>query len=202
MPACQAVVSGGYLRDMLHGIAPKDMDVFIQSDTNGSPSAEMLKVIECIVGPVSWLHANGEYWGSAEVVRVGEAAYKPLTDDTVFSVKHPVPINVIVLDKGIIPEDDARLNDFGMCQIWYDGHGLGYSKAFLLDSMWKNFTLKVCENYEQFERSMRRWLRLREKYPNHRLVIPDQYKEFERCSSVLAEAREHGSPDLLLPLQS
>lgn len=194
LPRTRAVVAGGYLRDMLHGIPPKDMDVFVMSDDGDGPTAALLQAIQVITGPINWLCVGGEYWGADSCLRVGEAQVDH--DGNL----HPVPINVIVLQKGILPADDARLNDFGMCQIWYDGERLQWTDAFLRDSVFWTFTLKVCEDVNQFARSMRRWERLRQKFPYHTLVIPPEFKEFEEaCSSASVGGLALSSPASLLP---
>jgi len=171
-PRGHAVVAGGYLRDMALGVSPKDMDVFLMADDAEGISKEAIDAIEQAVGCVQWMISDGEYWQSGSIIRCGVAKQDPIGQ------AYPIPVNVIVLRRGYLPKDDARMNDFGICQVWYDGFAMGATPAFFRDIEQQTFTLSVCENEAEFQRSMRRWLRLHEKYPAHRLVIPERFRAF------------------------
>lgn len=172
-PRGQAVVGGGFLRDLALGVRPKDMDLFIMADTREGPSEEMLKAMDESLGRIQWLARDGEYIAMGTCCRVGGTKVGPNG--------HPydVEVNVIVLDNGIRPADDARLNDFGICQIWFDGENVDCTEAFKRDIERKTFTLSVCEDEGQFKRSMRRWDRLSKKFPEHALVIPFHYQVYQ-----------------------
>jgi hypothetical protein len=85
-------------------------------------------------------------------------------------------LNIIYLDPEVdlSPLGIAGRNDFGICQIaaWLEGGEwrFDYTEAFIDDVMAKTFTL-TREGDEA--RSLRRYERLREKYPDHRLVTPN-----------------------------
>lgn len=146
----EAILAGGYLRDVLLGIEPKDMDIF--------------------VGPKRAEHADDLCIRMAEEVGVGffqefNLTYASMEVNRIFSSGERLgecPIQVIELDK-VNPVDRVGEHDFGLCQVWHDGGSLCMTGHYARDMAWKICTLVHCENEHEHARSMRRWERLKEK---------------------------------------
>lgn len=151
-----ALLAGGYLRDVLLGRMPKDIDIFVP-------------------------HSESFSWGSIEAIpMLGAAEYMEQCE-----VAHiwdlpgeELPVQVIMLRPGLDPVDRARAHDFGICQVWHDGVTYGKTNEFVLDGVNRTFTLVHCEDQKEFDRSMRRYARLQEKYAGFPLVIPPQFDDF------------------------
>jgi hypothetical protein len=153
----EAIVAGGFLRDTLLGIEPKDIDVFIGNKTMTSEAL------------VSALHeALGGY------VKVEfDVTYSAMEVDRILAVDspaYPFPIQVIEMKPGLSPVEHARRHDFGICQVWIGSHGLDATIAFTEDRKRKLCTLVHCENADEHARSMRRWERLKDKLVGFQLV--------------------------------
>lgn len=151
-----AIIAGGFLRDILLRREPKDLDIFVP------------------------------YQGEAGVFQgAGAAPMAGCYDMTgeVFSVwelpGYALPVQIIEMQSGLSPEERAAKHDFGICQVWMTPEGnWNVTPEFHLDSEANVFTLRVVENQGEFNRSMRRWLRLREKYADWKLVIPEEFQHY------------------------
>jgi hypothetical protein len=168
-----ALIAGGACRDHILGRPVKDIDVFVP-DQEG---------IEMKLGAAfGHLHVNpiiaAEYAGAGgEVDHVYEVSF----GDDPFGETH-IPVQAIVLAQGLDPIERARHHDFGICQAWYvEGTqtAIGFiqaTEAFHLDMGNKTFTLSHCEDVTQFDRSMRRWGRFKERFPEFTVVVSDEYR--------------------------
>jgi len=160
----KAILAGGYLRDTLTGRTPKDIDVFIPSPEPGAVR-NFESVMKC--SPDS---------GAAEYMDRGEVA-------AIWTVPgFAVPVQVISLKPGLCPVDRARNHDFGICQVWHDGTGQYMTEIFAKDLANRTFTLAACEDSTEFARSMRRWDRLKEKFPEWALVILDEFSHYHEAT--------------------
>ena len=153
-----ALIAGGFLRDTATGRTPKDIDIFIphQELPRGFPLASELSV-----------EGGAQYASGTEV--------ECLWDLTGYEL----PVQIIMLRPGMDPVERSQNHDFGICQIWWNGVGQAeYSEAFIHDIRHKTFTLTHCEDESEYKRSIRRWDRLSQKYPEFSLVIPDKFQRF------------------------
>lgn len=154
-----AVLAGGALRDREHGVKVKDLDIFIS--TTGMRDRYGAGTI------VSKLQRDG--WASVELN--GEESYK---DDggrgivAVVDVKYPgaPDVNIIALKNFKLEEFD-----FGICQIMFDGKTIVRSRDYHLDAAARQFRLIPQVTDKLFGRSLDRWFRLREKYPDWSLHL-------------------------------
>ncbi|KQW02224.1 hypothetical protein [Rhizobacter sp. Root1221] len=151
-----AILAGGFLRDLLLDRTPKDIDIFVPHTGCFQPGT--LQLVPMM--------------GAAEYMEQTEVSY--IWDVPGFEL----PVQVIMLCPGLDPVDRAKAHDFGICQVWNDGAGLEWTPAF--DKDWSNrtFTLDHCEDQKEFDRSMRRYERLQEKFAGFPLVIPPQFESF------------------------
>lgn len=163
-----AIIAGGFLRDRHYGVTPKDIDIFV---SNHVALADLQKLFPS---------ARMEIYSAFLEYTSGEI-------DAVFDLGDlhvGFPVQVIRVTEGT-PADRVMRHDFGFCQIYSaDLTGLSTkSFTFFSDSASDTVTLTYCEDQQQFDRSMKRWDRLKLKYPQKHLVIP---QEFQKYQCVLA----------------
>lgn len=165
-----AILAGGYLRDTILERPVKDIDLFCSE--LGDDKRLALKALFPDAKPEQfseWLAYQGN-----EVVAVwslGECA--------------GLPLQLIELAPGCSPVDRAKSHDFGICQVWHDGTDADSTEAFYRDCHDRSFTLAHCEDQAQFDRSMRRFERLSKKYPDHELVIPQEFQQWANTTTLL-----------------
>lgn len=158
-----AIIAGGFPRDMVYGVTPKDIDFFVSHDTtlemiqNEFPEAKRESYAE-------WLAYSGN--DVADVINLG--------------VIGGIPAQVIRLTRGSDPLSRMKEHDFGFCQIasFNVMRPSKLTSAFVNDYVNNTVTLIHCEDKTQFDRSMHRWERLQKKYPSKRLVIPAEFQQF------------------------
>ena len=148
-----AYLAGGAIRDFDNGRIVKDFDVFF---TEGRAS------IDTVEGALMGLYAykNGcpflEYMGAAREV-MSTQTYRSLTG---------LPeLNLILLKKEFNPASIIERVDFGLCQIGADPLGVEYTAAYEFDRANECFTLTRAESVEGVIRSLKRYDRLKQKYP-------------------------------------
>lgn len=168
-PGVRACISGGFLRDVCVGQTPRDCDVFVEMPKDADAAFE--RTLHDAFGLVGWyMEVTPEYHACPGVARIGRAGY--VSEDPL------VEINVILLNHGVDPVADAKGHDFGACQVWTEGGEIHATSAFFNDVAQRTFTLDVCEDQEQFDRSMRRWERLSPRFPGWTLSIPARFSHF------------------------
>lgn len=155
-----AVVSGGYLRDTLNSVPPKDIDVFCGPLSDGA-----LKLLNSMFPAMRQQvsEAAADYVFGSEnrgVAAVWDLGIAP----------EGLPMQLIVVTPETAVLDVFKRNDFGICQLQDDGETLTMTAACAKDMAERTFTLVACENERERERSLRRWARLGEKYPDFKLV--------------------------------
>lgn len=161
-----AVVAGGYLRDSLLGLPPKDIDVFIPK--SAIVSDVLAQRLGQAVGHDVKIECNLSY-ANMEVARIMGTTDRAL------------PIQFIEMSGGQDPKERVARHDFGICQVWVDMNGLDWTEAFEHDRRRMDCTLVHCESPEEHKRSMRRWERLKEKLAGWRLVDPTSWVDgYER----------------------
>lgn len=169
----KGLIAGGAVRDHILGKPVKDIDVFVAHEPN------LVSKLQAAFGV---LHVDpslaAEYIGEAgqsEVSHVYEVSF----GDDPFGPFNRIPTQVIVLAPGMDPLDRVKHHDFGICQCWYEGNGMTASTgAFFDDAASKQFTLSHCEDRQQFDRSMRRWERFKERFPEFSLYVPFRFREY------------------------
>lgn len=155
-----AILAGGYLRDCWFGRSPKDIDIFFEYTEN--PTAALRHAL-----------------GAANVDPMMGAMYREQGDvNSVWDLKgFAHPCQVIMLNEGLTAISRVKDHDFDFCQIWHDGWRLNCTVAFTHMNA-QEVTLTHCESQSEFNRSMDRWDRLKQKYPDFKLVIPPRYRHY------------------------
>ena len=145
----EAIIAGGFLRDLYFGKKFKDIDIFVANP----------------VGFISFdFIAETKY----------DMTYS--TDSEISEVQKlycdNFEINIICVPSGDLI---ARVqeHDFDFCQVYTDGKQIYGVEILQQVQQTKEVTLVQCENAKQLERSLRRWDRFQEKYPGFTL----KYKE-------------------------
>ncbi|MCA8110265.1 hypothetical protein [Burkholderia cepacia] len=170
----KGLIAGGAVRDHILGKPVKDIDVFVAHDPD---------VVSKLQAAFGVLHVNpslaAEYIGEAGQSEVSHVYEVSFGDDPFDPDLGHVPVQVIALAPGMDPLDRVKHHDFGICQCWYVGHGFKmYTEAFAADMSGKRFTLMHCEDQHQFDRSMRRWERFKERFPEFSLYVPFRFREY------------------------
>lgn len=163
--APDAILAGGYLRDRLEKVEVKDADFFC-TDLGFGLEVDRLKELF----PEARLenYSNWLEYTSPDVTAVWH-----------LGTADGVPLQLIELTPGRAPEERVKEHDFGICQVWCDGAAIRYTTEFFKDFTTNAFTLTQCESRREFERSMKRFARLSQKYPNHELVIPEEFAKWQ-----------------------
>lgn len=147
----RAVVAGGYLRDIMLGVQPKDVDIWIY---NRLPKELVLdlppdsyKVLRRI--PIQ---------NSFAMKRIISVEWKGITFD-IIQLRDPT---VRAIDRF----------DFGLNQAWYDGTSIHTTLAFDKDQRDETITyLNNSENYTRLDRIIKdRIPRMIAKYPTYKVV--------------------------------
>ncbi len=155
-----AALAGGYLRDAFFGRSQKDIDIFVPYQRDIPMDSLGLSLFTT---PASYME-------QAEVHAVFEV-------DAMDG--HSLPVQVIFMAEGVDVIQRIMNHDFDFCQIWHDGWGTNWSADFAHMNP-REVTLVHCEDLKQFKRSMKRWDRLKAKYPDFTLIIPERFSAFQR----------------------
>lgn len=162
--APSAIVAGGYLRDRLNFVSPKDVDIFVEP-LGLQQQFDLAKRFPLKKDTATQFleYTGGEFSEVCGVWSLG--------------IADGYSVQLIEVDKA--PEQRAREHDFGICQVYHDGTDLHVTDAFLKDHSERTFTLSHCESKAQFDRSMARYERLSMKYPSYPLVIPQEFQQWQ-----------------------
>jgi hypothetical protein len=119
---------------------------------------------------------------------LGAAEYMERTEvEGIFDIPgFELPVQVIELCPGLSPMERVIAHDFGICQVYSTGTGWGATEAFFRDRDNRTFTLTHCEDRKEFDRSMRRWNRLKDKFPGFSLVIQEEFLQYHQQELELA----------------
>lgn len=160
-----AVLAGGIVRDTIFGKDPKDIDIFVSQEDFDENKVKIAlfehEVSEC------------DFSGYAEipdVQRVFNISRKYASITEMVKLHCDLPAQIIVMQPGMSPLKRIETFDFGFCQVAYDGEKILFTDHFSKDYLDKTISLVYCENQHEWERSMIRFARISQKYPEFRLV--------------------------------
>lgn len=153
-----SLLAGGCLRDLDNGRPVKDIDIF--APNAGSSFEEVREKVGKLVPDSALIGVMGGYenWATEEVLGVFDIA-GPHSD-----------YQLITLSSG--PDSILPRLDFGICQIASDGSSVFRTDAYERDKANQTFTLVRCDDAAQYDRSLKRFQRLSEKYQGWKLVDP------------------------------
>lgn len=165
--APEAHVAGGAVRDWLLERPVKDIDVFVSSD---SPEAKVAKAVRKF-RPVVERVVDGAYFASDRSV-CGSVEYADREHEL-------PPINIIRLTGRHTIESNIARFDLGLCRAAFDGKEIITHADFRRDVRFKRFTVRKCENADQFALSLARFNRLEAKYPGWLFNVPEEFAHFD-----------------------
>lgn len=151
-----AYLTGGAMRDLLHGKPIKDLDIFVRYCNSA-----MADVDDEFHFNHCYQRINSDvatYLGMTEVLGVSGYDMKPY------------PLNIIYLDDSVTDTLDEIItrNDFGICQVGLGCNGqIAWTEAFEKDVVNKTFTNT---RHNDWPRAIKWWERLQEKYPGYQLI--------------------------------
>lgn len=155
------VLSGGALRDLYLGKPPKDLDLFLPYSEEAEAN----------------IHTQAQSLGYTRFQQVDNEYVQNLSDvEYVAGYRHPlnIELNFVFLnsDKPFDAFSVAFRNDFGICQIATRLSPAGFAETIVtnaFDEDVRDKTFTITHDHDP-ARSKRRWERLREKFPEYRLV--------------------------------
>lgn len=153
-----AYLAGGALRDLDNGRPVKDLDVFFTEDN------WVYEALEDGLAKMGYFYKRecpGQYMDGAAQEVYGSSTYE--------STEGGPELNLIQLEPSFNPASIVDRVDFGLCQIGYGIMGVDVTTAYMHDKYNKVFTLTRAETLEGVVRSLKRYDRLKQKYPGWEL---------------------------------
>jgi hypothetical protein len=159
----EAIIGGGALRDLDHGVEIKDVDIFVRAKTN---TEELLHKVFGDTG--------------RRIVNEDAVRYLQFTDDVVevweFETAGLPPFQVIVSQPASeeSPEEFLVLQlhrfDLGLCRIAFDGEFIFTDEVYEEDAEAKVLRIR---DPRRIPRSLLRAERIQRKYPGYKIIAPD-----------------------------
>lgn len=157
-----AVLAGGCLRDLDHGVEVKDLDIFIECGDE-EEAAELNQELGGVWGEQEELKWYPE--SMREVVLVSDYD----TKKNRFSIGINLPVQFIFVNWKM----SAILSrfDYGICQIGFNGKDVFWEKAYESDKANKTMTLVRSLGECALAASVERYARWGAKYPEHKWIL-------------------------------
>jgi hypothetical protein len=189
----EAIIAGGFLRDLELGYQPKDMDIFIEyreGYTLDSLKPDFPSVkFENYDGMLDYI--------STEVAHVIDTRYcigavrewVPLSDNPMIASYHsPVPVQIIMVKEDMDVRERVDTFDIGLCQISHDGDILYKSPAFRYDEAFGQVTIVDAQTQEEFDRSFKRATKFADKYKFGVSITAAVAKQFDPLGVKIKDA--------------
>jgi hypothetical protein len=160
-----AVMAGGALRDQDHGVAAKDVDIFV------GDSIAMNEVVARI---------TREFDNCTIVMGPAAASYVSSNDEVDYVLEFTwldTPFQVIGLTGEVSAERVLSRIDFGFCRIAFNGRELLKPAEYLKDKKDRTFTVYRADNGAQLDRTVERHQRLQARYPGYPLIISPEIEK-------------------------
>jgi len=160
-----ATLAGGAVRDWCNGRQIKDLDIAVVCGTYPWPGTASRPIGPPRGSYVEWIGADPYLMEVEEITLEG--------------IPWPIQLVHLATPPDLAQEDfpnwAASRNDFGICQCRYvhdpDGPPSVWGTGYFFDDLTHNtFTLVRNDGPEGVARSLRRWERIKERYPNWTLV--------------------------------
>jgi hypothetical protein len=159
------ILAGGALRDLNANFGPssiKDLDFFVPFGTSLYDLPEALDELGYrrtnIVASSVWVGAD-----------------TTIDSSMCFEKEGAQTVNIIWMAEGNTPIERLSRFDFGACQIAYDGVTYHTTTAFHTDMRERTFTLVRSDSVDQYDRSIKRFLRFTERYIGWTLRDPHDF---------------------------
>ena len=174
-----AIIAGGAIRDLYHDKHIKDIDIFVPDDTS-------LTGVD-VYSSDFWkrqFDLTTSIYANNYVKTVGDGDDGSCTEkediNMVWEIlKNGTLYNVIIVNMDPT-EYVTRFFDVGLCKAYCDGSRIKLTSDFMHDSRFKRLTLvsermTLDEFYYMMDNHI---VNLKQKYPNHSLVVPPRYEEY------------------------
>ena len=169
----KGIIYGGALRDAFLGAPIKDIDIAVENTGANREAIEAFVSARRDFDPVetsgllgTTVHSQELHYGHFPDV------VQSLTVETVGQI----PVNFVMLDMGqpLTMRLVTERCDFGICQIAMSNGGFFVTEEWYTDYRNKTFTyLRDPFDEAQYQRSLRRWDRFKDKYPEWTMVCPE-----------------------------
>jgi len=179
----KAVIAGGCLRDLDYDLEPKDVDIFVHRDPETQEDDHQL-----IDDASNFANFGLKFITSSSLEYANpRISYALNMKDNAPGAFNPLPVQ-LVYTKAYPPSMEVPFFDFGICQIWCGMDGeVHTTEAYEKDKLDKTLTITRCDNKVQARRTAQRIHKFFKKFPDHRLIIPEQYKQ------LLGEAKDYSN---------
>ena len=175
-----AVISGGYLRDLDHDVVPKDLDIFFS--TNAGNVAQHTAMICWHLGvpqpDIDWVDAERYAEWNSFIVQVFNVEFCGIDVNLIGCSEFSPAVNL-----GL---EIAQMNDFGLCQISFDGKDIVTTHNYEGDKLSRQFVMR-CEELGvcNVDKSRARFARLSPRYPGYSLEIEEAVSLFNEVDFSL-----------------
>jgi hypothetical protein len=181
--APDAIIAGGYHRDLYNNVPFNDVDIYIRSDANLS-SSEGHDLCNSSYWK-SFFNLRLDDWRSADAIsELGETdeEYDVANNSNIFTVfamvKNQIKYNLIIINIDPIVYVDTVF-DFGICKTYCDGKKVTFTKEFMSDIENKTITFTEEDvSVASLHHAMQVHLpKLKYKYPTHQLIVPERHQK-------------------------
>lgn len=147
----RAVIAGGCLRDLDNGVAPKDIDIFIEAGDD-----EEAANLNEVLGGKNIDNPEKQWYPESmrEVILVSGSKKDA-----------GLPVEFIFVNWQV--SNILARFDYGFCRLAFDGKDVTWDEQYDQDKANKVMTLMRCESEGALASSVRRFARWRDKYPEH-----------------------------------
>lgn len=156
-----AIVAGGCVRDTVFGKPVKDIDIFVSFEDWSHLWVPDVYLVDTL---------------DREVVVENWSIYADIPDVKLVYTIHPLanelPAQIIVMKEELSPLERLDKLDWGFCQAAWDGEKVVTTEHFDTDYRNQTMTLVHCEDLKEYDRSMVRAGRLKQKYPEFGVLVP------------------------------
>jgi hypothetical protein len=184
----EAIIAGGYHRDLYHDKRVSDVDIFISNFPNEDENLAM-----DIFDDSFWIeqfNLNIGSFLSMDNIRAlgkGDEDYDgiPWVSGVYEICKNERKYNVIIVDAYPIEYVEKHF-DFDLCKVYCDGQKVTFTKEFITDSQNKTITYSTTKATQSlFDRSMEfRYPKIKKKYPEFELQIVEDSMKFLQQTPV------------------
>lgn len=172
-----AIIAGGLIRDLYHDKPIKDVDIYVPLDAPDY-NDEVSTCSRFFWNDIFKLKSSNDYIENMD--GEGDEDYDSEDIGMVWEISAQNRLyNIIVVNEKPIDYVEKHF-DIGLCKVYCDGKKIRLTSEFLHDSRFKKLTI-VSKNIkqEEFARMMNYHVKkLKDKYPDHTLVIPPMYDKF------------------------
>lgn len=173
--APNAIIAGGYHRDIFNNVHYSDVDIYVEDSTPDNFD---------VFYADDWsdlLNLKSNLKSMDRIQELGEdAGYNKDGDISIIYgvIKNEISYNIIVVSENPIDYIMGAF-DFNICKTYCDGKKISFTAEFMSDVEHKTITFADRKmSFNEFSHSMSVHLpKIQDKYPHHKLIVPERLKE-------------------------